>query len=300
MTNIILLLLCLLIGFLLQKNKSLPKDAHVALNTVILHVPLPAIALLNIPRIQWEMSLFSLVLVPWIMFGMALIIFPLLGNFFSWSRETIGCLILTAGLGNTSFVGFPVIEALYGTDALKYAIFLDQPGSFLIVTVLGIWVATKYSSGSLKVIDLFKKVFLFPPFMAFIAAFILALGGWNAEGITEDILSKLAATLTPLALVSVGLQLRFKEIGGELRPLFMGLGFKLLIAPLVIFSLLRFVNLPEIIFNVSVMEAAMAPMITGAIIASSYSLNVRLAGLMVGIGVPLSFLTLSIWYLILK
>jgi predicted permease len=39
----------------------------------------------------------------------------------------IGCLILTAGLGNTSF-GFPIIEALYGEEGLKTAILVDQPG----------------------------------------------------------------------------------------------------------------------------------------------------------------------------
>lgn len=299
MTNIILLLLCLLIGLLLQKNKALPKDAHVALNSVILHVPLPAIALLNIPRINWEVSLASLFLVPWIIFLLALSIFPLLGKIFSWDKRTVGCLILTAGLGNTSFVGFPVVEAFFGREAIKYAVFLDQSGSFPIVTVLGIWVATKYSSGSMRAGELVKKVFLFPPFMAFLVAFILGFFNWEAQGMVEDILNKMAVTLTPLALVSVGLQLRFKELAGEFRPLVMGLGYKLLLAPLLIFSTFYFVSLPKMIFDVAVIEAAMAPMITGAIIASSYSLNVRLSGLMVGIGVPLSFLTLIMWYYIL-
>src|SRR5690606_18753816 len=203
MTNISVVILCLLIGLLLQRNKSLPKDAHIALNAVILHVPLPAIALLNIPKLEWDLSLMTLVLVPWIIFGIGALIIPLVGKYFSWDRATIGCLILTAGLGNTSFVGFPVLEALYGREALKYGIFLDQAGSFLIISLFGVGVATKYSFGALNMKGIFKKIFLFPPFLAFLLAVIMAFLGWKAEGMVEGILTQLAVTLTPLALVSV-------------------------------------------------------------------------------------------------
>lgn len=298
MTNILLLLICLAIGLFLQRNKSLPKDSHVAINTVILHVPLPAIALLNIPRLEWDLSLFSLVLVPWIIFAMMAVIVPYLGKMFNWDRPTVGCLILTAGLGNTSFVGFPVLEALYGKEVIKYGVFLDQPGTFLIVSLFGVFIATKYSSGSLRMSELLKKIFFFPPFLSFLLAVVLAIFGWQAYGMTESILGQMAATLTPLALISVGLQLKMRNIGSNFIPLVSGLGLKLILAPLVIFSLYSFWELPKQIYDVAVMEAAMAPMITGAIIASSYSLNARLSGLMVGVGVPVSFLTLTLWYFI--
>lgn len=40
-------------------------------------------------------------------------------------------------------------------------------------------------------------------------------------------------------------------------------------------------------------------MITGAILASSYGLKPKLSSMMVGIGIPLSFITLAIWFWIL-
>jgi predicted permease len=51
-----------------------------------------------------------------------------------------------------------------------------------------------------------------------------------------------------------------------------------------------------LLFKVTVLQAAMAPMITAAIIAQEYELNSDLANLMVGIGIPLSFLTILMWY----
>lgn len=299
MTNIILLLACLFIGLLLGRVKSLPKDAHVALNIVILYVPLPAIALLTIPFLEWNLGLISLVLVPWLIFAVSFLLFPFLGNKLGWSKAVIGCLILTAGLGNTAFVGFPVIEALFGKEALKYAVFLDQPGTFLIVSSFGIWVAAVYSTGKLPKRELAKRVLLFPPFIAFVLALILGGVGWRAEGEFKLILEKLAAILTPLALISVGLQLKWNEIRSDLKYLVAGLGYKLFLSPALIYGLYWLIGIPMEMFRIAVMEAAMAPMITASILASSHNLHPRLAGMMVGVGVPLSFVTLGIWYYLL-
>jgi predicted permease len=49
-----------------------------------------------------------------------------------------------------------------------------------------------------------------------------------------------------------------------------------------------------------VMETAMAPMITGSILASTYGLKPKLSSMMIGFGIPLSFVTFSFWYLVLQ
>jgi malate permease and related proteins len=49
-----------------------------------------------------------------------------------------------------------------------------------------------------------------------------------------------------------------------------------------------------VVVQVTVFEAAMGPMIGGAIVALDYGLNPRLVTLMVGLGLPLSLLTAAI------
>src|SRR5216684_2001976 len=89
-----------------------------------------------------------------------------------------------------------------------------------------------------------------------------------------DVLRQLADTLFPLALVSVGLQLRLDHLPGNKLPLALGLSFKLLLAPLVIailyFGILR--QTGEVI-RVTLFEAAMGPQIGGAIVAIEHGLN---------------------------
>jgi malate permease and related proteins len=232
-------------------------------------------------------------------FGVAFFLFNFLGKKRGWDRGLIGCLILTAGFCNSAFVGFPVIKALFGDEALKHAIFLDQSGSFLIVSSFGIWVALTYSTGKMKKRVLLKKIFLFPPFLAFVTGLTLGSLGWRATGVTREVLVNLASILTPLALIAVGLQLQWSAIREEKKYLTLGLGFKLILAPFLIFLLYYFTGVEKDILNVAVMESGMAPMVTSSILASSHHLRPQLAGMMLGVGVPLSFLTLGFWYWVL-
>jgi predicted permease len=300
MVSLVTLAIYLLIGIGLQRVKSLPDNAHSTLGALLLYIPVPAVCLLTLPELDWNLSLLSLTLVTWIIFGLAFFLFPYLGKKFSWDKELVGCLILTAGFCNSGFIGYPIIEALYGAQALKHAILLDQSGSFLIVSSFGIWVAITYSSGKMRKRILFKKILLFPPFVAFLLGLLGGVVGWRAEGLTREVLERFASLLTPMALISVGLQLHWSESRQEFRYLVLGLSYKLFFAPLLIFVLYFLVGVDKNIFRIAVMEAAMAPMITSSILAASHNLRPRLAGMMVGVGVPLSFVTLVLWYTLLN
>ena len=300
MVSLFTLILCLLLGILLQRSKTLPQNAHLTLGTLILYVPLPAICLLSLPDLKWDFDLLPLGLTAWIGMFVTFFLVKVLGKKFNWSRELQGCLILCAGFGNTSFVGFPVVEALYGKEALKHAIFLDQAGNFLGVSSFGVWVAVSHSSGSLSTSQLFKKIISFPPFIAFVIGIGLGLISVRPEGVFRDVLQNIAALLTPMALICVGLQLKFSGIRNDGKYLAMGLAQKLIIFPILIFGIYSCLDLSSLAFKVSVIESGMAPMVTACILASTHGLRPNLSGMMIGLGVPLSFLTLGIWHWILS
>jgi predicted permease len=52
--------------------------------------------------------------------------------------------------------------------------------------------------------------------------------------------------------------------------------------------------------QVTIFEAAMAPQIGASIVAIEHKLDPPLVTLMVGIGIPLSFLTLPLWWYVLQ
>lgn len=298
MANIILLAVCLAAGFLLRKTGRFPAATPAALNGFIIHISLPALAILHIHGLKIDVSLALTAAMAWLLFAGAWVLFKCAGPLMKLERRTVGALILVAGLGNTSFVGLPMIEAYYGSEYLGIGILADQLGSFMVLSTLGILVATLYSSGSASPRQMARKILLFPPFQALVLAFLLKPLPFPAWTVT--ILEKLGATLSPLALVSVGFQLHFGGLKAVARPLTAGLGYKLLLGPAFIYLLYV-----TILGNtggatvVTIFEAAMAPMITAGIIAIDHDLDPALVGMLLGIGIPLSFLTLHGWHLFL-
>ncbi len=301
MDSIILIFVCLFAGIGLQRIKAVPANAYTALNQFVIYVSLPALALFYIPKIEISTKLLYPLGAAWIGFLLAWIFFAGLGRWLGWSKKLIGCLVLTAGLGNTSFVGFPVIEALYGKKGLETAIIVDQPGTFVVMATLGIIVAAAYSKASAGASSILRKILLFPPFLAFFAGAVMNVCGYDFADIIQPVFQRLGSTVTPVALVAVGMQLKIQRHSRHWGFLTLGLFYKLILMPAFLFVLYKIVLGGEgMEIDVSLMEAAMAPMITAAILASSYGLKPRLAGMMIGVGIPLSFITLTLWYYILN
>ena len=301
MSSIILLFLCLFIGIAIQRIKNFPKNTSTVLNQYILYIALPAMALYYLPKIQLGWDLLLPASIAWLAFGISYLLFSFLGKTYGWSKKLTGCLILTAGLGNTSFVGIPVIEALFGEDALKTLIIIDLPGTFMVLSTLGVVVATMYASKKSNDEPMLKKMLTFPPLLAFLAGFLMAILQLDFPDVFNTTLKNLASTLSPIALISVGFQLKFKTYSKHFKFLALGLGYQLVLLPSLIFVMFFFVlGRHDEIAKVCIIEAAMAPMITGAILSSSYGLKPELSNMMVGFGIPISFLTIGGWYVFLE
>ena len=299
MNNLLLLILCFIIGMLLRRSGRMPDHAPSTLNSFIIHVSLPALTLLYIHDLKLTGDIVLLAAMAWIYFALAAGFFWLVGRWLKLSRGTVGALMLTGGLGNTSFFGLPMIEAYYGHQGIGSGIIVDQLGSFLVLSTLGITVAGLYSSGRPTAGEIVRRIVLFPPFVALAIALILIpleYASWFTV-----LLKRLGDTLAPLALVSVGFQLRLGHLAGNGRNLAIGLGFKLLFAPLLIYLLyVQVFGAHGQAIQVTLFEAAMPPMITAAIIASEHDLDPQLSTLMVAVGLLVSFATLSGWWWVLQ
>lgn len=301
MSNLILLFLCLFLGFFLRKTKLFPESGHLALNSFVINISLSALSLYYIPKIILSFEVIFPVAIAWLNIFLAIAFFGLLGKYFKWSAAITGALIMCAGFGNTSFVGIPVIQSLFGENGLKIVMLADQPGSFVALSTVGIAVANFYSGGKSSISEIINKIIRFPPFIAFSLAVILNIFSINMPEALDEVFAKLGATTVPLALVSVGSQLSWQHPGIHSKPLFWGLLFKLMLFPAFIFVLYFIIlNQRGETIEIAFMEAAMGPMITAAIIASTHKLEPKLCNLMMGVGIPLSFVTLAFWYVVMQ
>ena len=301
MSNLILIFIFLFLGIILQQVKGFPLSIYKVLNKIVIYICLPALALYYIPKIEWDKKLLFPIAVTWIGFVVSYLFFNFIGNRFGWSKKLKGCLIITAGLGNTSFLGFPIIQALYGQEGLKTAILVDQPGTFVVLSTLGILVTTIYSTGSPRGLDIAKKIFFFPPFITFLLACAMNVFNLDFHEYIQFSFQKIGLAMTPLAMLSVGLQLRFDRKSKHWKFLGLGLLYKLILTPALIYLLYVVVlNQNSKTIQIAILEAAMAPMITASILASSHGLKPRLSSMMIGFGIPISFISLLFWYYVVQ
>lgn len=259
---------------------------------------MPALSLKYIPAITWSKEMLFPAIAPVIVWVGGWLSIQLYSRFNNISNATRGCLKLALGLSNTSFLGFPLIIAYYSEKELSIAIVYDQV-NFILLSTVGIISAIRASekeelSGGV----LIKKVIKFPPFIAFIAALILPK--FMDLSPVNPLLDKIIATVGPLALFSIGLQLKFSKWRTEIKNITFGLVYKLMIAPALILLAAFIFKTKGIVPQISLFEAAMPTLVTGSLIADQYKLNSQLSNLLVGLGILLSFLTTAFWWYIMQ
>ena len=215
MSALLLVVLCIAAGALVARAPH-PAGMVPALNWWVINVALPALVLVRVVALDWSLDLVWPAVAMWPVFFGAWLVIAVIGRALGWRRGEIGALVLTCGLGNTSFVGYPLIEALRGPEALGVAVVADQLGTFLLLSTFGLLVA---------------------------------------------------------ACMSVGL------------------GWKMVLAPLTVWALLSMQGQSGDVLDITVLQAATAPMITAGILAQQYGLAPQLANRIVGVGIMLSLLT---------
>ena len=298
MENFILIGLFVGLGALFRKVKAFPEQTALVLNMFALYVALPAVILLKVPQLQLTGDMLVPAIVPWVMLILSAGLVLLAGRSFQWSRETIGVLLLVVPIGNTSFMGVPMVNAFFGDAGIPYLIIYDQIGTMLIFAVYGSVILALYGrKGDLNLVEVAKRALLFPPTMALLAG--LLMRSWVYPDAVINGLQTLAGMLTPLVMTAIGFQLRIKLKSDVLQPLGFGLAIKLVLAPLVALAGCRLFGLTDLSADISIFEAGMPPMVTAGALAIAAGIAPELAAALVSLGIPLAFMTLPLLYMLI-
>ncbi|MDH5832724.1 AEC family transporter [Luteimonas kalidii] len=294
-----LMLAMLALGMVFARLRVLPGNAAETLNRVVLYVCLPAAILIHVPRLRFDLSLLGLVLVPWALAAATWLVLRLLAPRLQLRRDEHAVLLLCTMLGNTSFIGYPMVQALLGAQALPYAVVYDQFGTFVMLSTLGLVVLARYGGEHPPTRrEIALRIARFPPMWALV--FGLTLMPEQPPTWIASALERLAGVLLLLVMLAVGLTIQLRLPRDEIAPLAIGLLLKLALLPALSLALALGVGLRGDVLQVAVLESAMPPMITAAALAISHGLAPRLAAAMVGYGIVLSLATLPAWTFLLQ
>ncbi len=300
MEHFLIIVTFLLIGIGIKHVPDFSDETGNVLNLFVIYISLPALVLQKIPELLFSKDLLVPMLMPWgiLLFSCAVIL--IFSGIFKWSRSATGCLLLLIPLGNTSFLGIPMVKAFFGENAIPYALIYDQLGSFLALATYGSLILALYGTGRRRptIKGVLTKVMTFPPFIALVIAF--ALRSVTYPPAVMDLLEILSSTLVPLVMIAVGFQLTLRLDKEVTLQLGFGLIIKLVAAPAAALVFCKITGLEGEAVRVSIFEAGMPPMVSAGALAILANLSPALTSALVGVGIIVSFATLPLLYQILS
>lgn len=296
MINFIMIAVCIAAGMIMKAARLIHPEAHKGINTWILYIALPAVSFKYLPKVTWSPAMILPVLSAVVVVTGSWCFMTLYCRHKQYSKRTRATLELAGGYSNTSFIGFPLIIAYFGEQFISIAIICDQM-TFLILSTIGIVSAMKGGAAgndSLSAKFLLKRLLTFPPFLGCILALLLTR--ITDLSVAEPFFDKLAATVAPLALFSIGLQLKFNGWRKEISQVSVVLLYKLLLAPTLVVAAALLLKAHGDVAKISIFEAAMPTLVTSGVIAEQFRLNTRVINLIIGISILAGFLTTAAWF----
>lgn len=165
---------------------------------------------------------------------------------------------------NVGFIGYPVAVALFGPEALFYAVILVLPFNLLSFT-LGPLMLTGAKRFSLR------QTFS-PCVIASIAALLIALTRWRPPAILGESLDFVGDITVPLSLLFVGSLLAGLPFGRMLVSprLWVLTAVRLLVLPAVLCPILRWMGIDAMILGIAVTQMAMPAAVNGSLLCMEY------------------------------
>ena len=202
-------------------------------------------------------------------------------------KKDLGLYGFAGAFGNVAFMGYPILWALYGSDAVFYAALLGMPFNILAYTI-----GIRMVSGRKE--ELNWRDVLNPALVSSIAAIgIIFLPVSWPQPVTEAA-NYLGDMIVPLSMLIIGAslgELRLRDVFGSWRA-YASAPIKLLIAPVVVWAVMRLVLSDRLLLGIMTVEAAMPSATVGVMFSIRYESNERLMSQMVFVSTILSVVTI--------
>lgn len=212
------------------------------------------------------------------------------------AKPIAGALILASAFPNATYMGLPVLERLFGPEgrgiALQYDLFACTP----ILLTVGILLAAAYGEHHEKASP-FRALLKVPPLWAALLAITFNLTGVAMPEGLGSWLKMLGGAVIPLMLIALGMGLKWSHWQKSYLPLLPpALLLQLMVMPLIVMSVGRWLGLSGDLLTGVTLEAAMPSMVLGMVLCDRYGLNTGLYAIVVTLTTALTLITLPLWH----
>jgi len=308
LTQITILAVVVVIGAIAAKFKVFNNESKDVLSKVIFNISLPLMLFTNFFRLEATPRLIANSLTVLAISGFVIFFLLLIGwlasRIFNLKGAEAAVFKTHSMFGNTIFLGFPLITALYGFEGLLYASMFQLVSSLLMwtagVVVLSHGNGISWKKSLIKVVN--------PNTIATLIGLAFFLLSIKLPSVMLKPMTELGSANTWLSMLYIGAMLIFSNVGGLLKKksLYIISISRLVIAPALLISIFyligHFAGLApdKLVSSVIILEASMPCMATVVIMAKEFGSDDALAVGNVFVSTILSILTLPIVVMVLS
>ncbi len=261
---IISLFLIMVVGYIMSKRGIIDEQAKVRLTRLIINISLPAqilkafVSNQGIVTNQEVFLVFGISLGAYVLYAMVGVIFNVVVRVPKRQRGTYLFMMM---FGNVAFMGFPLIEAVYGAGALIYAVIFNVIFNLLVYSV-GILMIGK----SEKEARLHPKKLLNMPFVCGILSVLLYFAKVQLPDVVLTSLGFLGNVTTPVAMLILGATIAgmpIRRLFDEWR-VYIFTFVRLLVVPVIAIGLIRYLPIDSKVIKGTMVVLSATPVATNA------------------------------------
>jgi predicted permease len=279
--SIAVLSLLMAVGFICVKTKYIGEDVQNAISKIVIKISLPVLVIMSLTKNGLDSNKITnsimLIGVSFVSIAIMYFIGYMSGRFFKLDKNKAAAHECMSAFGNVVFLGYPLIQSLLGDDALFYAALYAMVNDFFVWT-LGMYRITNGVKSEKGMIKNLKNM-INPSTIAFFISFIMMIFSLKFTGTAEEVLNYIGSVTTPLSMLFIGMSLariNIKNLLGRI-PLFVLVFIKMIIIPMLLILLFRYIEFERTPATVLILQVAMPTQTLLAILASEYGGDVEYA-----------------------
>lgn len=265
--EMLVILFAIVAGFVARRLGWLGGETDQKLSKLLLNITMPAMILASVitgdelPEVSVILSVLEVGVA---FYALALLFAYAVPRFLPGTPGQKGVWRYALAFPNVAFIGYPVAVALFGPQALFYAVILVMPFNLL-----------SYSLGPLMLAGAGRfrwQQLLSPCIVASVAALVLALTRLRPPVLVGEMLSFVGDITVPLSLLMVGSFLADIPAGEVFRSgkLWVLAALRLLVLPVILWVILQAMGIQELVLGIAVTQMAMPVAVNGTLLSMEY------------------------------
>jgi malonate transporter len=219
----------------------------------------------------------------------------------SLAKSTI--MAMCSSMSNASFVGLPLLVALFGNAAVVPAVISVAFVMLIIFPLAMILLEISANEATLDatfIIHLVRQVLYNPMIIALVLGIVVSVSGMKLHAGVVSYFNILGAALTPCALFAIGLGIKTSSLRTNFLEIMVANFIKLLILPFVTLLICRYLSMAPL-YAVSAIIINSVPTAKSVyVLAGKYNTEQEIAASIIYTGTLISMASLLLWVFIIS